>query len=183
MWPLIKLWKLLLSFCSKDTLAQHQTGETPLGWVNRKLHAFMWMFSRASWLDQGWKNQCRGITVVWKSTWAFWQWRCWSHQREIKDTTGHDNFNPTSLHSRDCKLTTQGVWNGCSNPCINFWNGHSVLNTDAMKLLAFTMQGAPYHCYLTKWIEETLICKLTWNLNKNLWKGTGFSCPPPVWQC
>ena len=34
-------------------LALHQTGETPLGWVNRKLHAFMWMFPRASWIDKG----------------------------------------------------------------------------------------------------------------------------------
>ena len=34
-------------------LAQHQTGETPLGWVNRKLCAFQRMFSGASLLDQG----------------------------------------------------------------------------------------------------------------------------------
>ena len=34
-------------------LAWHQTGETPLGWANRKLCAFIWMFSRASLLDQG----------------------------------------------------------------------------------------------------------------------------------
>ena len=41
-------------------LAQHQTGETPLGWVNRKLCAFLRTSSRASLLDQGWKVQCRG---------------------------------------------------------------------------------------------------------------------------
>ena len=41
-------------------LAQHQTGETPLGQVNRKLHAFLRMFSGASLLDQGWKVWCRG---------------------------------------------------------------------------------------------------------------------------
>ena len=46
------------------SLAQHQTGETPLEQVNRKLHAFMWMFSGASWLDKGWKVQCRGIGGV-----------------------------------------------------------------------------------------------------------------------
>ena len=34
-------------------LAQHQRGETPLAWVNRKLCAFMQMFSRASLLDKG----------------------------------------------------------------------------------------------------------------------------------
>ena len=28
-------------------LAQHQTGETPLGWVYRKLQSFMWTYSRA----------------------------------------------------------------------------------------------------------------------------------------
>ena len=33
--------------------SQCQTGETPLGWVNRKLCAFIWMFSRATLLDQG----------------------------------------------------------------------------------------------------------------------------------
>ena len=36
-------------------LAQHQTDETPLGWVNRKLHAFFWMFPGVSLLEQGWK--------------------------------------------------------------------------------------------------------------------------------
>ena len=46
------------------SLAQHQTGETPLGWVNRKLCAFMWTFSRASLLEQGWKVWCRGIRGV-----------------------------------------------------------------------------------------------------------------------
>ena len=33
--------------------AKHQTGETPLRWVNRKLHIFIWTFSRASLLDHG----------------------------------------------------------------------------------------------------------------------------------
>ena len=34
-------------------LAQHQTDETPLSQVNRKLHAILWMFSGPSLLDQG----------------------------------------------------------------------------------------------------------------------------------
>ena len=34
------------------SLTQHQTGETPLWKVNRKLHVFIQMFSRASTLDQ-----------------------------------------------------------------------------------------------------------------------------------
>ena len=41
--------------------AQHQTGETPLRWVKRRFHAFIWMFPRASLIDKGWKVQCRGI--------------------------------------------------------------------------------------------------------------------------
>ena len=36
-------------------LAQHQTGETPLGWLNRKLSAFLKMCSGASLPDQGCK--------------------------------------------------------------------------------------------------------------------------------
>ena len=35
------------------SLAQCQTGETPLGWVKQKLCVFLWMFSRTSLLDQG----------------------------------------------------------------------------------------------------------------------------------
>ena len=61
------------------SLAQHQTGKTPLGWVNRKLHAFIGMFSRASLLDKGWKVWCRGIRGVWTSMSAFWRRRYWSH--------------------------------------------------------------------------------------------------------
>ena len=33
--------------------AQCQTDETPLGWVKRRLCAFIWMFLRASLLDKG----------------------------------------------------------------------------------------------------------------------------------
>ena len=47
-----------------QSLAQHQADETPLGWVNRKLDAFMQMFSGGSWIDKGWKVQCRGIEDV-----------------------------------------------------------------------------------------------------------------------
>ena len=35
------------------TPAQHQTGETPLGWVSRKLCVFLRTFLGASLLDQG----------------------------------------------------------------------------------------------------------------------------------
>ena len=45
-------------------LVQHQRDETPLGWVNRKLHTFMWTFPRASLIDKGLKVWCRGIGGV-----------------------------------------------------------------------------------------------------------------------
>ena len=99
-------------------LAQHQIGETPLGWVNSKLHAFIQMFPRASLLDKGWKVQCWGIGCVWTSMLAFQRQRYWSHQWGLKDITDHDFFNPTSLNSRDCNVTMQGLWNGCTSPCI-----------------------------------------------------------------
>ena len=71
------------------------------GWIGNS------MFSRTSLLDKGWKFWCRGIRGEWKLTSVFWQWRCWSHWWGSKDTAKHDFFNPTSLYSRDCKLTTQ----------------------------------------------------------------------------
>ena len=65
--------------------------------------------------------------------------------------TSHDYFNPTSLHSREYMLTTQWVWNGCAGPCINFWSYHYILNIDAMKLLAFPMQGSLTIIILPNW--------------------------------
>ena len=41
--------------------AQHQTGVTPLGWVNRRFCAFIQTFPRPSLIDKGWKVWCRGI--------------------------------------------------------------------------------------------------------------------------
>ena len=60
-------------------LTQHQTSETPLRKVNRKLCAFILTLSRASTLDQGWKDWCRGIEGVWESTSVFWQQKYSSH--------------------------------------------------------------------------------------------------------
>ena len=34
-------------------LARDMTGETPLGWVNRKLRAFIWRLPKASLLGKG----------------------------------------------------------------------------------------------------------------------------------
>ena len=109
---------------------------------------------------------------------AFWWWRYWSHWWSLKDATDHDYFNPTSLHSRDCKLTTWGVWNRCIDLCINFWNHHFILNTDAVKLLVFPMHGTPHSCYPT-WRRRTLLYKLT---SKDSWEWSGFG-QPPVWKC
>ena len=81
------------------SLAQHQIWETPLGWVNRKLCAFLRMFSGASLPDQGWKVWCRRKRDVWASASAFWRGRYWSHQWSLKDMTDHDFFNSTSHHS------------------------------------------------------------------------------------
>ena len=137
---------------------KHHTGETPLGWENRKLHAFIWTFSGAFLLDQRWNVQCRGIRGVWQSTSVFWQWRYWSHWWGSKDMTNHDFFNPTLLHSRECKLTTWGCEMGVVVHAY-FWGDHSVLNTDAGKLLALPMQGTLCSCYPTKQTEK--ICSTT----------------------
>ena len=59
--------------------AQWQTVRTPLGWVSRKLCAFLQMSSGVSLLDQGWNIQCIGNKGVKESTLVFWWWRYWSH--------------------------------------------------------------------------------------------------------
>ena len=113
--------------------ARCQTGKTPVGWVNRKPDAFLLTFSGAFLLDQKWKVQCREIRDMWKSTSVFWWCRYWSHWWGSNETTDHDNFNPTSLHSRDCKLITIGVWNGGTRPCMHFWGNYFILNTDGVR--------------------------------------------------
>ena len=90
-------------------------------------------FTRASLMDQGWKVWCRRTRGVQKSMSAFLRQRYWSHWWGFKDTTGHDNLNPTSLHVRNCKLITLGGWNGNTSLCINFWGNHFILNIDAMR--------------------------------------------------
>ena len=67
--------------------------------------------------------------------------------------TSCDYFNATSLHSRDCKVTTWDMewmhW-----PMHPFWSDHFVLNTEAVTLSAFPTQGTLQHCYPVKWIEN-----------------------------
>ena len=53
------------------SLTQQQTTETPLGLVNRKLCAILWMFSRACLLDQRSKVQCRGTVSMRESMLVF----------------------------------------------------------------------------------------------------------------
>ena len=65
----------------------------------------------------------------------------------------------------------------CTSPCVDFWGDYSFQNTDAMKPLAFPMQGI--HAIVTLPTgRKTLLYKLTWNLSKNPWEGTSFSYTP-----
>ena len=158
-------------------LAQCHTGETPLGWVNRKLCAFLRTFSWASLLDQGWKVQCRGKGDVQTSMLAFWRQMYWSHWWSLKDMTNHTFFNPTSLHYRDCKLKTWGYEMGTlahASIC-----GMIILSWPQMlrKLLVFPTLGTPTVVTLTQW-DKRLLHKLTWNLGGNDWEGVGISHPP-----
>ena len=62
---------------------------------------------------------------------AVWRWTYWSHRWSLKCMPDHNFFNPTSLCSSDCKLETWGAWNRCTGPCIDLWDYHFVLNSDA----------------------------------------------------
>ena len=96
---------------TKCELTQHQTGETPLGWVNRKLHAFIQTFSGASLLDKGWKVQCGEIRGVSKSMLVFWQQRYWLHWWVSKIWPARISSTPplfvlefASSQYRDCEM-------------------------------------------------------------------------------
>ena len=91
-----------------------RTSETPLGWVNRKLHAFIWTFSRASLLDKGWKVWYRGIGVVW----MFQRWRYQSHLWGLKDML---SSIPLLFILETASSQHRGLWNGSASPCIDFW--------------------------------------------------------------
>ena len=135
-------------------LAQHQTDETPLAWVNRKLCVFLWTFSGATFLDQGWKVWCRGIRGVWKSMLMFLQQRCWSHLWGSKDMAGHNNFNSPSLWSRDCKLIT--LWGhemGALAHALIF-GVTFILNTDAVRT-GIPHARDPYQSYPVEWVEKS----------------------------
>ena len=57
--------------CKMSAPAQHETGETPLGWVNREFCVFLLTFPRAALLDQGWKVWCRGKGICTHQHWHF----------------------------------------------------------------------------------------------------------------
>ena len=108
----VKLWKTVRQrkchkvwiFCCWHSARQMKL----LGWVSRKLCAFLWTFSGAFLLDQGWKIWCRGTRGVWKSTSVFWEQRYWSHWWGLEDMTDQNYFDPTSLHSGYCNHITLG---------------------------------------------------------------------------
>ena len=95
--------------------AQHKTGETPLGWVNRKLCAFLRMFSGASVLDQVWKDQRR-----WKGI-----YRCQYHHSGGRGTYHTDEIRKIwqiiissipPLFILETASSKWGVWNGHTRP-------------------------------------------------------------------
>ena len=91
------------------------------------------------WGSQFWHSGCRGIDHT-------------GDICRIQPTT--IKLNSPSLHARDCKLITLGVWNGSASMCINFWSNYLVLNTDACENSWHPTQGTLYQCYPTKWIRE-----------------------------
>ena len=134
--------------------AQHQTGETPLRWVNRKLHTFLRMFSGASLPDPGWRVWCRGKGIC-------------GHQHQLSGCRGTDHTNEVTkmqpimissiphLFILESVTSKWRVQNGHISPCIDLWDDHSILNTDAKKLLAFPMLGTSTVITLPQWDERS----------------------------
>ena len=131
--------------------AHWQTVETPLGWVNMKLCAFLQMLIRASPLDQGWKFQGRGIRGVcqhWHSggggpDHTGETWRIWPAM-----TT-----STPPLFVLEIASSTLEAWNGSTNPCIDFWGDHLILNTDAMRTPGVLHVKDPTPFYPTQQIK------------------------------
>ena len=157
---------------------QHQTGETPLGWVNRELRAFIRVFLKASVLDKGWTVQWRGSGV-----WGYQHWH--SVHRGIDHTKVQKTWLTTTsstspLFILETASSQHGLWNRSTSPLINFWDDYAILNTDAVKLLAFRMQGTPCHCYPTQ-RRRTLLYKLSWKPKKT--PGNGLALASPQIEC
>ena len=159
-------------------LAQCQTGETPLVWVNRKLCVFQRMFSGASLIDQGWKVWCRGKRMC-------------RHQHQHSGGRGTDHTDevwkiwPTTISSilpffilEIASSKHGGAWNRHAGPCLNLWDDHFILNTDAMETPGISYVRDTYHCCPIPRGQGTLLHKLTWNLGGNHWEKVGISNPP-----
>ena len=137
------------------SLAQHQKGEMPLGWVNRKLHTFIWTFSRASLLDQGWKVWCRGIRSVWKSTSVFWQQKYWSHQWDSKRYDQLRYLQPHLSSVKRLQAHNLGARNRGASPCIKVWGAYFIPNTDALRTPGIPHARDPYQSCPVKLVEKS----------------------------
>ena len=109
----------------------------------------------------------------------FQQWRYWSHQWGLKDMTScnYDYFNPTSLHSRGCKLTRWGCGMSALAPCINLWSDHFLLNTNACKSFGVPHAMEPTPLLPCQMGRKSCSSNKLRTLVKTLWKGSGFGQP------
>ena len=125
---------------------QHQTGEAPLGQVNRKFCAFLRMFSGASYLDQGWTVWCRGKGLCGH------QYQCsggggTDHTDEVRKIWQFVISSIPPLIVLEIASSKWEVQTGHAIPCIDLWDDHSVLNTDAEKSPGISYVRDPYqHC-------------------------------------
>ena len=129
-------------------LAQYQTGETSLGWVNRELYAFLRMFAGASLLDQGQNVWCRGKGMC-------------RHQCPCSGGGGTDHTvevwkiwlimisSILPLLLEIARLKHGGVWNVHASLCINLWDDHSFLKADVKETPGVSYVRDPYCCFST----------------------------------
>ena len=124
--------------------AQCQTGETPLGWVNRKFCAFLRTFSRASLLDQWLNVWCRGKGIC--------RHQCWhsggggtDHTEEVRKIQLIAISSIPPLFVLVTASSKQGVQNIHASPQIDLWDDHSILSTDSEKSPAISYVRDPYH--------------------------------------
>ena len=83
-----------------------------------------------------------------------------------------------SIEKQHLNNLTQWYHKCDTSLCINLWDGHSILNTDAKETPGISYVRDPYHCCSTPMGQGTLLYKLTQNLGGNHWEGVGISHPP-----